>query len=69
MFGVINVRYTDKGGPGGVPALTDDERDQIRQRKQQVEHVVSQSGTNTAANTDEGGGSTAAASPPVTGSS
>ena len=56
VFGVINVRYTDKGGPGGVPALTTIAESKIRQRKQQVEHVVNQSGTNTAANTDVGGG-------------
>ena len=56
VFGVINVRYTDKGGAGGVPALTTIAETKIRQRKQEVEHVVTQSGTNTAANTDEGGG-------------
>ncbi len=56
VFGVINVRYTDKGGPGGVPSLTTIEETQIRQRKQQVEHVTSQSGTNVGNNDDEGGG-------------
>ena len=56
VFGVINVRYTDKGGPGGVPSLTAIEETQIRQRKQQVEHATSQSGTNVGNNTDEGGG-------------
>ena len=56
VFGVINVRYTDKGGPGGVPALTTIAEVRVNQRKQQVEHVLSQQGTNTASNTDEGGG-------------
>ena len=56
VFGVINVRYTDKGGPGGVPSLTTIAETNIRQRKQQVEHALNQSGTNLAANTDEGGG-------------
>ena len=56
VFGVINVRYTDKGGAGGVPSLTTIAEANVRQRKQQVEHALSQSGTNTAANADEGGG-------------
>ena len=56
VFGVINVRYQDTGGPGDVPALTTIEEVKIRQRKQQVEHVVNQSGTNTGTNTDEGSG-------------
>ena len=56
MFGVINVRYTDKGGPEGVPSLTAIDDVRIRQRKQQVEHAISQSGTNSTNNTDEGGG-------------
>ena len=56
VFGLVNVRYTDRGGPGGVPSLTTIAEANLRQRKQQVEHAVSQSGTNTATNTDEGGG-------------
>ena len=56
VFGVINVRYTDKGGQGGVPDLTTIAETKIRQRKQQVEHVVNQSGTNVQPNTDEGSG-------------
>jgi cytochrome c len=56
VWGTVNVRYTDKGGPGGVPSLTTIAEANVRQRKQQVEHALSQSGTNTAANTDEGGG-------------
>ncbi|HEX6023421.1 MAG TPA: ThuA domain-containing protein, partial [Solirubrobacter sp.] len=56
VFGVINVRYTDKGGRGGVPSLTTIAETKIRQRKQQVEHATSQSGTNVGSNDDEGGG-------------
>ncbi|HEU0214290.1 MAG TPA: ThuA domain-containing protein, partial [Jiangellaceae bacterium] len=56
VFGVVNVRYTDKGGPGGVPSLTTIGESRIRQRTQQVEHALNQSGTNVATNTDEGGG-------------
>ena len=56
VFGVINVRYTDRGGPGGVPDLTTIAETKIRQRKQQVEHVVTQLGTNVQPNTDEGSG-------------
>jgi PKD repeat protein/glucose/arabinose dehydrogenase len=56
VFGVINVRYTDKGGPGGVPSLTTIAETKINQRKQQVEHAVNQSGTRAVPNTDEGSG-------------
>jgi hypothetical protein len=56
VWGLVNVRYTDKGGPGGVPSLTTIVDANIRQRKQQVEHALSQSGTNVATNTDEQGG-------------
>ncbi|GGM49908.1 ThuA domain-containing protein [Dactylosporangium sucinum] len=56
VFGVISASYTDKGGPGGIPALTTVDQATIRQKKQEVEFVVDQSGTNTAATTDTGGG-------------
>jgi PKD repeat protein len=56
VFGVINVRYTDRGGSNGVPALTTIAETKIRQRKQQVEHALNQSGTNLGTNTDEGSG-------------
>jgi PKD repeat protein/glucose/arabinose dehydrogenase len=52
VFGVISATYTDKGGPGGVPTLSTTSQVQIRQRLQEVEHVVTQSGTNTGTNTD-----------------
>jgi len=57
VFGVINAAYEDKGAHNGqVPSLRTVGETKINQRKQQVEHVVNQSGTNTASNTDEGGG-------------
>ena len=56
VFGVISAVYTDLGGPGGVPALTTQAQHQIRQKKQEVEFAVNQSGTNTAATADVGGG-------------
>ena len=62
-------RYTDKGGAGGVPALTHGRQIQIRQKHQEVEYVVNQSGTTTATNTDgRRRPCTAAASPRATGS-
>ncbi|MEV4141367.1 ThuA domain-containing protein [Dactylosporangium sp. NPDC049742] len=56
VFGVISASYTDKGGPGGIPALTTVYQTTIRQKKQELEFAVDQSGTNTAATTDTGGG-------------
>jgi PKD repeat protein/type 1 glutamine amidotransferase len=54
VFGVISASYTDHGGPGGVPALSTTSQNQIRQKHQEVEFAVSQSGTNTATDTDGG---------------
>jgi PKD repeat protein len=56
VFGVISASYTDHGGAGGVPSLTDVDQHQIRQKRQEVEFVVNQSGTNTASSSDTGGG-------------
>ena len=56
VFAVISAEYTDKGAAGGVPPLTTVSQVQVRQKRQEVEHVVNQSGTNTGTNTDEGGG-------------
>jgi PKD repeat protein/type 1 glutamine amidotransferase len=56
VFGIVSASYTDLGGVGGVPALTTVDQNQIRQKRQQVEFAINQSGTNTAASTDEGGG-------------
>jgi hypothetical protein len=56
VFGVISASYTDHGGSGGVPTLTTVGQNQIRQKHQEVEFAVNQSGTNTATNTDGGAG-------------
>ena len=58
VFGVISATYTDKGGraPTGAPPLTTVGQTNIRQKHQEVELAVNQSGTNTAANTDGGAG-------------
>jgi PKD repeat protein len=55
VFGVINASYTDHGD-GAVPALTTAAQTTIRQKRQEVEHVLSQSGTNTGNSSDVGGG-------------
>ncbi len=57
VFGVISASYTDKGSTGGVPPLSTTSQVQIRQKHQEVENVVTQSGTNMATTTDVGGGS------------
>ena len=54
LTGVISASYTDGGGAGGVPALTTVGQSQIRQKRNEVELVLNQSGTNTAANNDGG---------------
>ncbi|RKQ84815.1 glucose/sorbosone dehydrogenase [Solirubrobacter pauli] len=57
VFGVISATYADKGGSAGqAPSLETTSQVQIRQKHQEVEHVVTQSGTATAANTDNGAG-------------
>ncbi|MGH3475898.1 MAG: ThuA domain-containing protein [Nocardioidaceae bacterium] len=57
VFGVISASYTDLGGSGGVPALTTVEQVNIRQKRQEVEFVREESGTNVATTNDpEGGG-------------
>ena len=56
VFGVISAVYTDHGGTGGVPSLTTQAQVQVRQKRQEVENVLNQSGTNTAPSTDVGGG-------------
>ncbi len=52
VFGVISASYTDKGGPGGVPTLSTTSQVQIRQKHQEVENVVTQSGTTTTSGTE-----------------
>ena len=56
VFGVVSASYTDKGGSGGAaqPLMTTAQV-QIRQKHQEVENVVTQSGTNTATTTDPAG--------------
>ena len=55
VFGVVSATYTDHGiGHDNVQTLTTTSQAQIRQKHQEVEFVVSQSGTNTATNTDGG---------------
>jgi hypothetical protein len=57
VFGVISATYTDKGGSAGqAPPLSTTSQVQIRQKHQEVEFVVNQSGTATATNTDGAGG-------------
>jgi cytochrome c len=56
VFGVISASYTDLGGPGGVPALTTVAQNQIRQKRQEVEFVTQQSGTNVNNTNDPDGG-------------
>ena len=57
VFGVISASYTDVGGAGGAPPLTTVAQNTIRQKLQEVEFVINQSGTNVAGSTDVGGGS------------
>ena len=57
VFGVISATYTDHGvAHDNVRRLTTTAQAQIRQKHQEVEFVVSQSGTNTATNNDGGPG-------------
>ena len=53
VFGVVSATYTDRGGD---LALSTTAQQTIRQKRQEVEVAVNQSGTNTAATTDVGGG-------------
>jgi cytochrome c len=55
VFGIISASYTDDP-QGSVPALTTVDQNRVRQKRQEVEHAVNQSGTNTATSADEGGG-------------
>ncbi|MGH3658063.1 MAG: carbohydrate-binding protein, partial [Micromonosporaceae bacterium] len=57
VFGIISASYTDLGGPGGVPALTTVDQNNIRQKRQEVEFAVEESGTNVATTNDPAGGS------------
>jgi PKD repeat protein/type 1 glutamine amidotransferase len=55
VFGVISATYTDHGvGHDNVQTLATTSQKQIRQKHQEVEFVVNQSGTNTGTNNDGG---------------
>jgi cytochrome c len=56
VWGVVSASYTDLGGAGGIPPLTTVEQVNVRQKLQQVEFALNQSGTNTANTSDVGGG-------------
>ena len=69
VWGVVSATYTDLGGAGGTPGLTTVDQQNVRQKLQQVEFALNQSGTNTGTTpTRTAAASTAGASPPVTGS-
>jgi PKD repeat protein len=56
VFGVVAAQYADKGGSNGqAPSLTGSAQAMIRQKHEEVEFVVNQSGTSTATNTDTTG--------------
>ncbi len=56
VFGVVSASYTDLGGVAGVPALTTVDQATIRQKRQEVEFALEESGTNTATTNDPDGG-------------
>ncbi len=56
VWGIVSAQYTDNPQPGGVPALTGIAQTNVRQKRQQVEFVLEQQGTNVGANTDDDGG-------------
>jgi PKD repeat protein len=55
VWGIVSASYTDKGGVGGTPPLTTIAQHNIRQKHNEVEFAVNQSGTNTGNNTDTSG--------------
>jgi PKD repeat protein/glucose/arabinose dehydrogenase len=55
VWGVISASYTDLGGAGGVPALTTVEQSNVRQKRQEVEFVLEQQGTNVQTTNDPDG--------------
>jgi cytochrome c len=56
VWGVVSATYTDKGGVGGTPPLSTTSQTNVRQKLQQVEFALNQSGTNTGPTSDAGGG-------------
>ena len=66
VFGVVSATYTDRGG---ALAITTTAQQTIRQKRQEVEVAVNQSGTNTATTSDAGGGAHRGSWATATGSS
>ncbi|MBD8063620.1 ThuA domain-containing protein, partial [Oceanitalea stevensii] len=56
VFGIINARYADQGGAGGVPSLTGDDEAMLRLRQQQAEFYDDASGVNVFAKAGAAGG-------------
>ena len=54
VWGIVAAEYTDHGGAGGVPALTTVDQVDIRQKRQEVEFVLEQQGTNVSTGSDVG---------------
>jgi hypothetical protein len=56
VFGVVIASYTDLGGSAGATPLTTSEEVNIRQKRQEVEFVLAESGTSVATTNDPAGG-------------
>jgi PKD repeat protein/glucose/arabinose dehydrogenase len=56
VWGVISASYTDLGGVGEIPALTTVDQVNVRQKRQEVEFALEQSGTNVQTTNDPDGG-------------
>jgi PKD repeat protein len=56
VWGVVSASYTDLGGAGGIPALTTVDQTNVRQKRQEVEFALEQSGTNVQTTNDPDGG-------------
>jgi PKD repeat protein len=54
VFGIVSATYVDRGDSTGANTLATTGQTQIRQKHQEVEFVINQSGTNTATNNDGG---------------
>ena len=44
VFGIVSASYTDLGGAGGTPPISTTGQKNIRQKRQEVENAVTQSG-------------------------
>ncbi len=56
VFGIVSATYTDHGGAEGTPPLATTAQHDIRQKHQELEFAVNQSGTQTATGNDGGAG-------------